>query len=70
MDEHTTKLDTTIRNMETELNALYNKIQKLEEEIATLRRKKLIVNKLETAELTLTGVLRVIFEGYSAFRYF
>ena len=70
MDEHTTKLDTTIRNKETELNALYNKIKKLEEEIATLRHKKLIVNKLETAELTLTGVLGVIFEGYSAFRYF
>ena len=30
------KLDTRISNKEAELNALYTKIQKLEEEIATL----------------------------------
>ena len=35
MDDHITTLDTKIRNMETELNALYTKSQKLEEEIAT-----------------------------------
>ena len=39
MDEHITKLNTKIRKKENELNALYNKIQKLEEEIATLRHK-------------------------------
>ena len=39
MDEHITKLNTKIRKQENELNALYNKIQKLEEEIATLRHK-------------------------------
>ena len=43
MDDHIRKLDTTIRNKETELNALYTKIQKLEKEIATLYRKKLVV---------------------------
>ena len=31
MDEHITKLNTKIRNKENELNALYIKIQKLEE---------------------------------------
>ena len=36
IDDHIRKLDTKIRNKETELNALYTKIQKLEEEIATL----------------------------------
>ena len=55
------RLDTKIRNKETELNALYTKIQKLEEEIATIYRKKLVVKKLETAEMSLTGVLKVIF---------
>ena len=34
MDDHIRKLDTRISNEETELNALYTKIQKLEEEIA------------------------------------
>ena len=61
MDEHITKLNTKIRNKENELNALYIKIQKLEE-IAALNHKKLIVKKLETAEMSLTGVLGVIFQ--------
>ena len=43
MDEHITKLNTKIRNKENELNALYIKIQKLEE-IAALNHKKLIVS--------------------------
>ena len=34
MDNHIRKLDTKIRNKETELNALFTKIQRLEEEIA------------------------------------
>ena len=62
MDDHIRKLDTKIRNKETDLNALYTKIQKLEEEIATSYHKKLIVKKLETAEMSLTDVLKVIFE--------
>ena len=61
MDDKIRKLDTKIRNKETELNALFTKIQKLEEEIATLRHKKLISKKLETVEMSLTGVLGVIF---------
>jgi len=62
MDDHIRKLDTKIRSKEAELNALYTKIQKLEEEIATLYHKKLVVKKLETAEMSLTGVQKVIFE--------
>ena len=62
MDVHIKKLDTKIQNKETELNALFTKIQKLEEEIATLHHKKLISKKLESAEMTLTGVLEVIFK--------
>ena len=62
MDDHIRKLDARISNKETELNALYTKIQKLEEEIATLHHKKLISKKLETAEMSLTGILEVIFE--------
>ena len=62
MDDHIRKLDTKIRNKEAEFNALYTKIQKLEEEIATLYHKKLISKKLETAEMSLKGVLGVIFE--------
>ena len=62
MDGHTRKLDTKIRSKETELNALYTKIQDLEEEIATLHHKKLISKKLETVEMWLTGVLEAIFE--------
>ena len=50
------------RVKETELNALYTKIQKLEEEITTLHYKKLISKKLETVEMSLTGVLGAIFE--------
>ena len=34
----------------------------MEEEIATLHQKKLVVNKLETAEMSLSGFLKVIFE--------
>ena len=41
MDGHISKLDSKIRSKETELNALYTKIQILEEEIATLHHKKL-----------------------------
>ena len=52
MDDHIRKLDTKIRSKEAELNALYTKIQKLEEEIATLHHKKLVVKKLETAEMS------------------
>ena len=62
MDGHVRKLDTKIRSKETELNALHTKIQNLEEEIATLHHKKLISKKLETAEMSLTGVLEAIFE--------
>ena len=62
MDDHIRKLDTKIQNKETELNALFTKIRKLEEEIATLHHKKLISKKLESAEMTLTGVLEVIFK--------
>ena len=62
MDDHIRKLDTKIQSKETELNALYTKIQKLEEEIATLHHKKLISKNLETAEMSLTGVLNAIFE--------
>ena len=45
MDDPIRKLDTRISNKETELNALYTKIKKLEEEIATLYHKKLISKK-------------------------
>ena len=62
MDDHIRKLDTKIRSKEAELDALYTKIQKLEEEIATLHHKKLISKKLETVEMSLTGVLGAIFE--------
>ena len=62
MDGHVRKLDTKIRSKETELNALHTKIQNFEEEIATLHHKKLISKKLETAEMSLTGVLEAIFE--------
>ena len=61
MDDHIRKLDTKMRSKEAELNALYTKIQKLGEEIVTLHHKKLISKKLETAEMSLTGVLGVIF---------
>ena len=56
------KLDTRISNKESERNALYTKIQKLEDEIATLYHKKLISKKLETEEMSLTCILKVIFE--------
>ena len=62
MEDHIRKPNTKIQSKETELNALFTKIQKLEEEIATLYHKKLISKKLESAEMTLTGVLEVIFK--------
>ena len=62
MDEYIRKLNTKIHNKETELNALFTKIKKLEEEITTLNHKKLILKNLETVEMSLTGVLGVIFE--------
>ena len=61
MDGHIRKLDTKIQSKATELNALYTKIQKFEEEIATLHRKKLNSKNLETAEMSLNGVLNAIF---------
>ena len=42
MDDHIRKLDTKIQSKKSELNARFTKIQKLEEEIATLYHKKLI----------------------------
>ena len=45
MDSHIRKLDTRISNRESELKALYTKIQKLEEEITTLHHNKLISKK-------------------------
>ena len=62
MDSHIKKLDTKIRSKEAELNALYTKFKKLEEEIATLHHKKLVVKRLETAEMSLTSILDAIFE--------
>ena len=62
MDDHIRKLDTKIQSKETELNALFTRIQKLEEEIALLHHKKLISKNLETAEISLTGVFKAIFE--------
>ena len=62
MEDHIRKIDTKIRSRETELNALYTKIQKLEEEITKLHHKKIIFKKLKTAEMSLTGVLGAIFE--------
>ena len=62
MEDHVRKIDTKIRSWETELNALYTKIQKLEEEITTLHHKKIISKKLKKAEMSLTGVLGAIFE--------
>ena len=61
MDDHIRKLNIRIRNKKTEPNELFTKIQKLEEENATLRHKKLISKKLETVKMSLTGVLGVIF---------
>ena len=62
MEDHIRKLDTKIQSKESELNALFTNIQKLEEEIATLYHKKLISKKLETVGMSLTGVLGAIFE--------
>ena len=62
MDEHIKKLSIKIRNKENELNAPCARVRRSEEEIATLNDKKLISKKLETAEMSLTGVLEVIFE--------
>ena len=55
MDDHIRKLNNRIRNKEAEL-------KKLEKEIATLHHETLISKKLETAEMSLTGVLEAIFE--------
>ena len=60
MDSHIKKLDTKIRFKEAQLRAIYTKIQNLEEEIATLHHKKLVVKRLETAEKSLTGILTAI----------
>ena len=62
MDDHVRTLDTKIQSKESKLNALFTEIQKLEEEIATLYHNKLICKKLETVEMSLTGVLGAIFE--------
>ena len=62
MDDYIRKLDTSVHKKETELNELFTKIQKLEDEIATLQHKKLFSKKLETMEMSLTGLLGVIFE--------
>lgn len=56
------KRNIKICNKENELNALFAKIQKLEEEIATLNHKKLFSKKQETVEISLTSVLGMIFE--------
>ena len=62
MNDHLRKLKIEIQNKETELNKLFTKIQKSEDEIATLKHKTLISKKLETAEMSLSGALEVIFE--------
>ena len=62
MDDHIRKLEIKIQSKETELNKPFTKIKKLEDEIATLKHKKLISKKLETAEMSLSRVLEVIFE--------
>ena len=59
MDDFIRKLKTKIHNKETELNALFTKIQKLEEEIAALHHKKLISKKLETVEMSLGVILKL-----------
>ena len=46
MDDHIRRLNTKIRKKKSELNALFTKI--------------LVAKKLETAEMSLTGVLKVI----------
>ena len=45
MDGHVRKLDTKICSKETELNALYTKIQNLEEEIATFTPQEINLKK-------------------------
>ena len=62
MDDYIRKLDTSVHKKETELNELFTKIQKLEDKIATLHNNKLFSKKLETMEMSLTGLLGVIFE--------
>ena len=62
MDDYIRKLDTSVHKKETELNELFTKFQKLKDEIATLHHKKLFSKKLETMEMSLTGLLGVIFE--------
>ena len=62
MDDHIRKLNTRTRNKEAEFNALYSKIQKLEKRLPHYTTKKFISKELETVEMSLTGVLEVIFE--------
>ena len=62
MDDHIRKLDAKNQSKETEHNALFIKIQNLEEEIATLYPKKLISKKLEIVEMSLTSALGAIFK--------
>ena len=62
MDDHIRKLDAKNQSKETEHNALFIKIQNLEEEIATLYHKKLISKKLEIVEMSLTSALGAIFK--------
>lgn len=45
MDDHIKKLNIKIRNTETELNALFTKIRKLEDEIGKLNHKKISCEK-------------------------
>ena len=45
MDDFTRKLNTRIHINKTELNELFTKIHKLDEEIATLRHKKINLQK-------------------------
>lgn len=45
MDEDIRKLNTKIHNKETEFNALFTKIQKLEEKIATVNHEKNYLQK-------------------------
>ena len=63
MDDHIRKLDTKSRVRKPSLMHYILKSKNWkEEEIATLHHKKLISKKLETVEMSLTGVLGAIFE--------
>ena len=58
MDEHISRLNTNIQNKENELNAPHNKIQKLEEEIAILRHKKINCEKIGNSREVINQRLR------------